>query len=269
MALDKIVDSAQLDSDLTSVANAIRAKSGGSGQLAFPAGFVSEIGNIPSGGANHEADILSGSLSGTYVNDEVTSLRAQSLSGLTGLTSVSMPNVTGLNGNSFYNCSNVTSLYLPKLEKFTTNYNFSGMSKLPLVVLPKLTFGPGPFSFMNDTLLAVIDFGCGNESGRYSGTLAPNSFKATSLSTLIIRGTGGIMDLQNINAFDGTPFASNGSGGTLYVPQALISTYQSATNWSTILGYANNQIKSIESTHTDPNAPIDLTLYYADGTPIT
>ena len=50
MALDKMVDSTQLDSDLTSVANAIRAKSGGSGQLAFPSGFVSEIGNIPSGG---------------------------------------------------------------------------------------------------------------------------------------------------------------------------------------------------------------------------
>ncbi len=50
MALDKLVDSSQLDSDLTSVANAIRAKSGGSGQLAFPAGFVSEIGNISGGG---------------------------------------------------------------------------------------------------------------------------------------------------------------------------------------------------------------------------
>lgn len=40
-------------SDLTSVANAIRAKSGGSSQLAFPAGFVSEIGNIPTGGASN------------------------------------------------------------------------------------------------------------------------------------------------------------------------------------------------------------------------
>ena len=38
------------DTDMTSVANAIRAKSGGSSQLAFPAGFVSEIGDIPSGG---------------------------------------------------------------------------------------------------------------------------------------------------------------------------------------------------------------------------
>ena len=50
MSADKLVDSTQLDNDLTSVANAIRAKSGGSGQLAFPAGFVSEIQAIPSGG---------------------------------------------------------------------------------------------------------------------------------------------------------------------------------------------------------------------------
>lgn len=49
MSVDKLVDSTQLDADLTSVANAIRAKSGGSGQLAFPTDFVGEIGNIPSG----------------------------------------------------------------------------------------------------------------------------------------------------------------------------------------------------------------------------
>lgn len=55
MALDKLVDSTQLDSDLSSVANAIRAKSGGSASLAFPAGFVSEIQAIPSGGGGpHE-----------------------------------------------------------------------------------------------------------------------------------------------------------------------------------------------------------------------
>lgn len=39
-------------SDLTSVANAIRAKSGGSSQLTFPAGFVSEIQSIQTGGSS-------------------------------------------------------------------------------------------------------------------------------------------------------------------------------------------------------------------------
>lgn len=50
MALDKLVDSAQLDSDLTSVANAIRAKGGTSAQLAFPAGFVDAVEAIETGG---------------------------------------------------------------------------------------------------------------------------------------------------------------------------------------------------------------------------
>lgn len=51
MSVDKLVDSTQLDSDLTSVANAIRTKGGTSAQLAFPAGFVSAIAAIPSGGS--------------------------------------------------------------------------------------------------------------------------------------------------------------------------------------------------------------------------
>lgn len=43
MALDKAVDSAQLNTDLTTVADAIRAKGGTQTQLAFPAGFVSAV----------------------------------------------------------------------------------------------------------------------------------------------------------------------------------------------------------------------------------
>lgn len=53
MSVYKLVDSTQLDSDLTSVANAIRTKGGTSEQLAFPSGFVSAIGDIPSGGADY------------------------------------------------------------------------------------------------------------------------------------------------------------------------------------------------------------------------
>lgn len=40
------------DTDLTAVADAIRTKGGTSASLAFPAGFVSAIGNIPSGGGS-------------------------------------------------------------------------------------------------------------------------------------------------------------------------------------------------------------------------
>ena len=47
MAVDKLVDSTQLDAGLTSVANAIRTKSGTSDQLLFPSGFVSAVSDIP------------------------------------------------------------------------------------------------------------------------------------------------------------------------------------------------------------------------------
>lgn len=50
MAVDKLVDSAQLDSDLGDIADAILAKSGGTGPIAFPAGFLSEIADISTGG---------------------------------------------------------------------------------------------------------------------------------------------------------------------------------------------------------------------------
>jgi len=50
MALDKLVDSSQLDSDLGDIADAIRAKGGTSGQLAFPQGFVDAVEAIETGG---------------------------------------------------------------------------------------------------------------------------------------------------------------------------------------------------------------------------
>lgn len=49
--------------DLTSVANAIRTKGGTSAQLAFPAGFVSAIQAIPTGGGGSAEKLLG---SGTY-----------------------------------------------------------------------------------------------------------------------------------------------------------------------------------------------------------
>lgn len=54
MAFDKVVDSAVLESGLTSIANAIREKGGTSDALAFPAGFVEAIAAIQAGGNDIE-----------------------------------------------------------------------------------------------------------------------------------------------------------------------------------------------------------------------
>lgn len=140
-------------------------------------------------------------------------------------------------------------------------YFLSG-SPVHFVVLPKIT-DVSVDMFKNITALEGADF---NPLTYVRQTAFTG---CTSFGTLVLRKTSGVITLANINAFNSTKFADGNSGGVLYVPNDLIASYQSASNWSTILGYTNNQIKSIESTHTDPNAPIDLTTHYVDGTLIT
>ena len=72
------VNTDALDSALLGVADAIRAKSGGSSGLAFPAGFITEIGNIPTGGGGDDtlaAAMVMGTISGIYSNSSVTQVR--------------------------------------------------------------------------------------------------------------------------------------------------------------------------------------------------
>lgn len=128
------VDSTQLDSDLTSVANAIRAKSGGSSQLAFPAGFVSEIGNIPSGGGGKTVTLLA---SGTYTKtDEASKPRELhipvSFTGTPTFVLVNVPTpISGVNqsiqwARQFDIPSAAESLLLNNTVKSSTGYSSSG-----------------------------------------------------------------------------------------------------------------------------------------------
>ena len=67
MAVDKLVDSTQLDTDLTAVADAIRTKGGTSASLAFPNGFVDAIDAIETGGGGSDLASLE-----IYVADFLT-----------------------------------------------------------------------------------------------------------------------------------------------------------------------------------------------------
>lgn len=80
MAIDKAVDSAVLDANLTSIADAIRAKAGTSDKLAFPAGFAEAIAGITVGGGGEGGYDFSElptpfthALSGSFILDADTS----------------------------------------------------------------------------------------------------------------------------------------------------------------------------------------------------
>lgn len=60
MAYDKVVDSVALDTQLTSIADAIRAKTGGTDSLVFPDGFSQAIAAIEAGGGGGDKTLAYG-----------------------------------------------------------------------------------------------------------------------------------------------------------------------------------------------------------------
>lgn len=125
------------------------------------------------------------------------------------------------------------------------------------------------FPVMNDTgggfsqcYAKVIDFG-GNLSIKNNGFNG-----STYLDTLIFRKSSGLVSLGNITQFNGTPFKSGGTGGTIYIPKVLYDhlgdgtslDYKAATNWSTIEGYGTITWAKIEGSIYETQ--------YADGTSI-
>lgn len=104
-------------------------------------------------------------------------------------------------------------------------------------------------------------------SGTFNGIVANTFQNSANFSTLILRSTS-LIGLSNTNAFNGTTFASGGTGGTIYIPKVLYdhlgdgtaNDYQNASNWSTMYGYGHMTFAKIEGSIYE-NA-------YADGTVI-
>lgn len=187
----------------------------------------------------------------SVTGNAVTSIGHSAFVGCSSLASVVLPNITALDQFTFEGCSVLKTLHLPNVASSNTyNYRNSGIETL---VLPKISRVTGWQTFSEAKALKTVDIlGFDFYRQTFNGCIAMN--------VLIIRADT-VISLTNTDVFGNTPFASGKSGGTLYVPSSLISSYQSATNWSTILGYENNQIKAIEGSIYE-NA-------YADGTPIS
>lgn len=185
------------------------------------------------------------------------------LYGRKGITTVDFGESTWLSDYLLVG-SSVNKIIAPNVTKIGAS-GCTDCTRLEYVVLPSLIMMYASV-FKGCTNIKAVDIGGTADSGQ--GFARGEAFSGDTKLNIVVLRANSVYPLSQISCFTNTPFASGKAGGTLYVPASLISSYESATNWSTILGYPNNQIKSIESTHTDPNAPVDLTLYYVDGTPI-
>lgn len=246
------------DTDLTAVANAIRTKGGTSAQLAFPDGFVDAIDAIETGGGGMTIDqFVDHNYPQGAIETSATVIPTQTFRERKGITSLSAPNCTSLGGYGCYQCTELVTVSFPKLTGFAASNVFDGCTKLIGFVGPALSGGPN----VNNTFAGCTSFEYFDAGPNFSNMSTGNTFKnSTNLTTVVLRRTAGVVSIVS-TTFSGTPFASGGTGGTVYVPQALISSYQSATNWSTLYAAGSTTFAAIEGSQYEN--------YYADGTPIT
>ena len=211
----------------------------------------------------------------TSLPSGVTTIDSSAFDGCTGLTISALPSgVQTINTSAFANCYAITLTSLP--DSVTTigasafarcvgmtsiscngtittmnNNAFTGNASYPMQIahasFPNMAvsslgyvFG-GSIAVYACHLLEDADIGSTQAIAAYSFA---NCYK---LQTLILRKSDAICTLANVNAFLNTPMRGyNSLTGTIYVPSALISTYQTATNWSTIYGEGYVTFAAIE-----------------------
>ena len=174
-----------------------------------------------------------------YVDDTVTQIVGGSFADATTLTTIRLHNLERIYHNAFAGCG-VTKLALPKWAGGQTTGRTGGYIMQNTKFLQELDIGPD---------LYEISVSC------FTG--------CSALNVLVLRKSDGVVNLVSTNAFSYTCFASGKTGGTLYVPSALVNSYKAASNWADILGYGNgeqNSILAIEGSY--------YATHYADGTNI-
>ena len=203
--MERVID----DVVLTNIANAIRSKNGTNTQyedVEMPQAIL----DIQTGGGEVDNTLIDSIITRTLTHLEsttATSVANTTFSDYTYLVSINLPLVETVGSQSFRRCTALSQVNLPKVKTMMSEC-FYGDAKLTYIDLPSIT------------------------------TIQKGVFASTGLETLIIR-TPQVCSLQNITAVQNTPIA-NGTG-FVYVPDDLVDSYKSATNWST---YAN-QIKGL------------------------
>lgn len=223
---------------LKAIADAIRAKTGGSELLTVPNGMVSAIGGISGGGGNAQATLnalIDRSI--TEFESDITSIGQTAFSRCAKLTTVKLPNVTDIANYAFEYCSSLTSINLPSATTISS-YIFYRGTALTSAYLPNI------------------------------GSIGVQCFGGCSVLTKVIIGTNQttVATLVNTSAFsscyhilgtiNSTYNPTGAKDGYIYAPHSLVADYRSATNWATYASQIMPYVATI-----DELANIDSTTY--------
>ena len=189
------------------------------------------------------------------IESGVSTIRGYCFYGCTALTSASFHMVASIPTYGFYGCTKLASVSFP-MATGTGNYAFRGCTVLKTLDLPLIkTLGTHTF-YACSSLTSVkfplvtaitsnLFYGCAKMKtvDIPAKSVAASAFANNyTLTALILRGTT-MATLANTNAFTGcyhllgtknTTYNPNALKDCyIYVPSELVSSYQTASNWST------------------------------------
>lgn len=240
--------------------------------------------NVQGGGGGYSADDIalgtpiSGAINLTLSgNDKIRQYAFAN----TGITSVSAPTLVRASGNyCFSDCTSLTTVNLPLFAESDSRYGgnlFTRCTALVNVNAPLIRPGAGQFdgctalktyvnttaynqgigsyAFRNCSNLEALDL---NSVTQFSAVYAWGG--TAKLAVIVLRRTDAIIPCSSASNVPDS-MKSGGIGCTVFVPSALKSQYEQATNWSTLVADGKLTFAAIEGSIYE-NA-------YADGTPIT
>ena len=215
--------------------------------------FDDKLQLVTSGIRNDADKVLDGTVRGMYESSAVTKLKEYAFLSCPDLSGVSLPNCVSIGISAFRGCAALKSANLPNCVSFISNkdgYFFDGASKLQSINVPNLTtIENGVRAFTDCELLEAFDAPnltsltntqsmfaqCRRIKRIHLPKLGEMTIGARTfiycywLHTLILGGQ--FKALENTNAFQSAGSYSE-KGLRIYVPDTLVDTYKTATNWS-------------------------------------
>lgn len=222
-------------------------------------GFAPVTVNVESSGGGGE-NVFAGHFNKTiehYSDAEVLSVPNYAYEWNDKVKTVDFPNAKSIGNNAFWYATNLTSINMPSVTSAGTGA--FGNSKITSANFPELTavgrtiFQSTPITSVNipkATSLGVSAFnGCRHlqfiDLPSVTSMDDQAFVNASALKTIVLRSSS-VVTMKYTSVFNGTPFASGGTGGTVYVPASLVAQYQQATNWSTLYAAGTCNFVAIE-----------------------
>ena len=205
---------------LSAIGDAIREKTGKEDLIKLD-DMPTEISNLAN--VSIEDKLLDGSLIGEYTNNRITVIRGHAFRGL-NINTVNSETVTQISDYAFYGATVLQKCNMPNVTQVGTQ-SFVLCNQLQRLEFPKLNTSILVSAFANNPALTYINLGKATiiSNAAFSG--------CDAIETIILLKDDGIVSLKHSNAFSNSGIAAG--TGFIYVPDALVDNYKTATNWST------------------------------------